>query len=386
MKVLYIAHSAEMQGSGFALLNILRGMVERNINVYVVVPKEGTFTVILKDMGISFLAIPFLNAIYPRYNNTIRSFLLFIPRLFRTLLYNKLAERKLYVFLKKKPVDIVHSNTGVIHFGARVASRLSIPHVWHIREYQVFNYKILGGQEHFKKELSNSNNHVIAITKGIFGFFDLKENKDIVIYDGVFENTDKIRLGKQKGNYFLFVGHLIKGKGIFSALMAFEEIAEKNPDVEFWIAGSANADFTGRLEKSPFKSRIRMLGFCSHVKVYELMYNAKALLVPSYFEGFGFIVVEAMLNGCIVIGRNEAGIKEQFDNGLKFTGKEIGLRFESQAELISRMQYVCDTPFDNFIPMIKAAQDVIQKYTVSVNVEQIISFYDSVIRKNRYNG
>ena len=123
-----------------------------------------------------------------------------------------------------------------------------------------------------------------------------------------------------------------------------------------------------------------MFGFCSHVKVYDLMYNAKALLVPSYFEGFGFIVVEAMLNGCIVIGRNEAGVKEQFDNGLKYTGIEIGLRFESQAELISRMQYVCDTSFDNFIPMIKAAQNVIQKYTVSQNVDQIICFYDSVVK------
>lgn len=54
MKVLYIAHSAEMQGAGFALLNILQGMVERNINVYVVVPREGRLTVILKDMGIPF--------------------------------------------------------------------------------------------------------------------------------------------------------------------------------------------------------------------------------------------------------------------------------------------------------------------------------------------
>ena len=96
MKVLYIAHSAEMQGAGFALLNILQGMVERNINVYVVVPREGRLTVILKDMGIPFLIIPFFNAIYPRFDNTIRSFLLFIPRLFRTLLYNKLAEKRLH--------------------------------------------------------------------------------------------------------------------------------------------------------------------------------------------------------------------------------------------------------------------------------------------------
>ena len=32
--------------------------------------------------------------------------------------------------------DIIHTNTGVIHEGLKVAKRLKIPHVWHLREYQ----------------------------------------------------------------------------------------------------------------------------------------------------------------------------------------------------------------------------------------------------------
>ena len=45
------------------------------------------------------------------------------------------------------------------------------------------------------------------------------------------------------------------------------------------------------------------------------MSKALALFVPSSFEGFGFITVEAMFCGCLVIGRNTGGTKEQFDNG-----------------------------------------------------------------------
>ena len=71
-----------------------------------------------------------------------RDIVLFVPRLLRILIYNKLAERKLYLFLKSNRMDIVHSNTGVIHFGAKVAARLSIPHVWHIREYQKLDFAI----------------------------------------------------------------------------------------------------------------------------------------------------------------------------------------------------------------------------------------------------
>lgn len=50
--------------------------------------------------------------------------------------------------------------------------------------------------------------------------------------------------------------------------------------------------------------------------IYSLMKDAMALIVPSYWEGFGFITTEAMFNGCLVIGRNTSGTKEQFDNGL----------------------------------------------------------------------
>ena len=56
---------------------------------------------------------------------------------------------------------------------------------------------------------------------------------------------------------------------------------------------------------------------CDNVKflgirkdIYSLMKNAMALVVSSPSEGFGFITVEAMLNGCLVIGRNTAGTKE----------------------------------------------------------------------------
>lgn len=380
MKVLYIAHSAEMQGAGFALLNMLQGVLRYKVIPYVLVPSEGTLTITLKKMGIPFLVIPFYNAIYPRLNATLRDIVLFVPRLFRILIYNKLAERKLYMFLKNNQMNIIHSNTGVIHFGAKVAAQLSIPHVWHIREYQKldFGYRAFGGFDGMKKRLSNSNNHVIAITKGVFDYFKLKQSKDIVIYDGVFMDTNEIKIRMNKCNYLLFVGALIKGKGVFCALSAFEEIARRDLNIELWFAGEGKKAFVNAVEKSPFKSRIKLLGF--RTDIYELMSNAKALLVPSFFEGFGFIVVEAMLNGCIVIGRNEAGIKEQFDNGFQKTGQEIGLRFECQQELVSQIKYVCNTPFEDFLPMIKAAQNVILNYSIDQNVKQIMSFYKTILK------
>lgn len=53
------------------------------------------------------------------------------------------------------------------------------------------------------------------------------------------------------------------------------------------------------------------------------MNRATALIVPSPFEAFGLITAEAMFNKCLVIGKDTAGTKEQFDNGQKNTIKKL---------------------------------------------------------------
>ena len=47
--------------------------------------------------------------------------------------------------------------------------------------------------------------------------------------------------------------------------------------------------------------------------VHQLMKGALALVVASHTEGFGLTAVEAMSQGCIVVGNDTAGMKEQFD-------------------------------------------------------------------------
>ena len=124
--------------------------------------------------------------------------------------------------------------------------------------------------------------------------------------------------------------------------------------------------------------KIKYLGF--RTDVYDLMANATALLVPSYYEGFGFITVEAMLNKTLVIGRNVAGTKEQFDNGLYITGKEIGVRFNSTKELSEVILQVCTNNPSIFRNMVESAYKVVMdNYTIEKNTEQIYHVYNQVL-------
>lgn len=107
------------------------------------------------------------------------------------------------------------------------------------------------------------------------------------------------------------------------------------------------------------------------------MQKAKCLIVTSHAEGFGFITVEAMLNACLVLGRDTAGTKEQFDNGLTITGHDIGLRFKTINELVQQMEFVLKN--NTYEICQRAYQVVINKYSIQKHVYLLMEYYKRIL-------
>ena len=109
------------------------------------------------------------------------------------------------------------------------------------------------------------------------------------------------------------------------------------------------------------------------------MSNAKALIVASRCEAFGFITAEAMFCGCPVIGHNTGGTKIQFDNGLKLKGKEIGFRYQTEEELEQCMNDLTNNRA-KISPMLVDAQDsVVQLYSIENNVNIVFQYYQDIM-------
>ena len=381
MKVLYLAHSGAIQGSGKALLNIVQGMVSQGVEVIAVLPERGVLYDLFVRSGVKCYTHLFYNEIFPRCDR-LSDIVLYLPRLVRTLVSNKTAESELRNIIRRESPDIIHTNTGVIRFGSRMAERFHIPHVWHIREFQAkeYGFRPFGGKKALENAFSGKNNHCVAITKSLFDYFDLKEPKDQVIYDGVFSRNAVFPVKcRWKEKYFLFVGALERGKGIYDVLDAFDNIYQVYPDFELWLAGKDYINIAKEIGRRPSRVKIKYLGF--RADVFELMSGAAALLVTSLNEGFGFITTEAMLNRCLVIGRNNTGTKEQFDNGVVETGKEIGLRFDSTEELTEKMKCVCESAPVLFNGMKDRAFSVVVKlYSTQTNTESLVDLYNRIIR------
>lgn len=381
MKVIYVNHSSEIQGAGLALYNIIQGVSKLGVNPIVVLPNEGALADRFRHMGVKVYLVMHYNAIYPSRRG-LYDYIIYPYRLIRTLLFNRLAVIRFKKIVEKEHPDIIHTNSGVIRFAAKVAEKNDISHVWHIREFQSKDFfgVPIGGESKIRELYHSANTHCIAITKAVFRYFDLSPTKDFVIYDGVFSKNIQLPKGSKKKKYFLYVGSLQKGKGIFDALDAFDAVADKIPEYELLIAGKDYINIIQKIEKCKHADQIKYLGFRSDV--YNLMANATALLVPSYYEGFGFTTTEAMLNKTIVIGRDVAGTKEQFDNGLNLIGREIGIRIRTVVELSNAIVQVCNmSQFEYMTITNSARQVVLDSYTIEKNAQQIIKVYESILYK-----
>lgn len=109
------------------------------------------------------------------------------------------------------------------------------------------------------------------------------------------------------------------------------------------------------------------------------MKGATCLVVPSHSEAFGRVVAEAMFNGCLVVGKDAHGIKEQFDNGLKLTGKEIGLRFKTIKEMTEILKRVTgDTPDLYDETRSSALETVSRLYSEETYVKSVDRFYHKI--------
>lgn len=376
-RVVYILNSPSKHGGATkALLNMLEGLTDKGSIPFVILPHHGGLCDELNRRNIKFILIPYFNSAYPKFYNK-KNIALFIPRLLRNLLINYIATKKIITYIQEIKPDIIHTNVGPIDIGFNAAKKLKVPHVWHIREYQDldFNMHAFPSKLIFLKKLQSEDNYPIAITRGVFNHFEMKNNAKI-IYDGVLKKSKTVFIQK-KEKYFLFAGRLEENKGIRNLIHAFADFTNNIKDYKLYIAG----DTTDLSYKQTLVSLIKENNLCEYVvflgmrdDICEVMAKATALVVPSFFEGFGFITVEAMFNSCLVIGNNSAGTKEILEL------ENLGILYSGHNELVTAMQRVIRNGIESYFPMIiKAQERAVALYSQEQNVNAVYKFYNEII-------
>ena len=369
-KVLFITCKGK-GGSNVSLRNSL-SQIKDKVDIFLVVPDEETFQ-FFNEIGNKRI-IYFKFHIYPQYKTFIEKFF-WLPKIILHYIVNKLAFYR---------IQLVHTNSSIIDIGDRIARKMGVPHVWHLREYidKDFNFTPIPTMTKYKERLQDNN--TITITRNLEQHFSLNA-RNRVIYNGILSKEKHIPI-KIDYNYFLYVGSITADKGFSELCDAYEDyISKASEPRKLLVAGSpANqqymTDINNRICQSNLNNYIDFLGQLDLPSTEAYMRNASALIVPSLYEAFGRITAEAMSNGCIVIGKNTGGTREQFDNGLEITGREIGYRYSTIEELSIVLQKFSTIKESEIELMRQDAFKTVQTlYSNESNAENILTYYTELI-------
>ena len=156
--------------------------------------------------------------------------------------------------------------------------------------------------------------------KDLVKFYKVNADKIKVIYHGV--NSIKYQVlsikRPNKENFsILFIGRLEKRKNLVNLIKAFKIFKEsyklQATSYKLILAGKAGfgfAEIKKAIQDSPYKKDIVLKNYVSEEEKGELYKNADLFILPSFYEGFGLPILEAMSYGIPVICSNTSSLPE----------------------------------------------------------------------------
>ena len=144
-------------------------------------------------------------------------------------------------------------------------------------------------------------------------YYPLSKRKIEVIHLG-FDKSFKVTDYTKKKNQILYVGSMNKRKNFIGVIKAFELLNRK--DYELLIVGNFSANFSIDdndkiiLEKIKENSNIYFTSNINNTELIKIYNDSKLFLFPSFYEGFGLPVLEAMACGTPVICSDCSSIPE----------------------------------------------------------------------------
>jgi len=244
--------------------------------------------------------------------------------------------------------DLVHSHDWLVAGAARLAAR-QIERPWlvtvHATEFGrhqgwVQNHP----QSHIhaaERAMVRSADHVITCSRymrvHVANVFGVRPAKITAIPNGIDPNdlepvaadlqALRAKYAAPDDRLVLLVGRLVYEKGFHLALDALAPIVRRLGGVRFVIAGTGTAE-------TELKRQARRLGLSSHGvflgwvgddMLHSLYRVSDLCIVPSLYEPFGLVALEAMASGCLCVVADTGGLREVVP-----VEGTVGLRFPSR--------------------------------------------------------
>ena len=242
--------------------------------------------------------------------------------------------------------DLVHGHDWLVAVaGDHLANRFRCPlavtiHATEYGRHQGWVDKHPQSHIHgIERWMANRAERVIACSaymrEHISDIYDLPEQRIAVIPNGI-DPADLVpvddlvtlrsRFAAPDERLVLLVGRLVYEKGFQLALEALPGLIERVGNVRFIVAGSGTAEQELREQATRLglDAHGSFVGWIGDDVLHSLYRIADLTVVPSIYEPFGLVALEAMASGCPCLVADTGGLREVVPND------DVGLRFHSR--------------------------------------------------------
>jgi len=181
--------------------------------------------------------------------------------------------------------------------------------------------------------------------------------------------------------FLLFVGRLASNKGLLELVDAFAEVAAIDRTAQLVLIGEdggMRAPVAARVTNLALDDRVHLLGHVDDAHLVDSAYRAaRVFVLPSEYEAFGLVLLEALAQGTPVVASRVGGIPEVVEEGRAGLLVEPGAA-ESLAAAILRLwndpayrRELGDYGRDHIVP----------KYTWESLADRLDALYREIVRR-----
>ncbi len=245
---------------------------------------------------------------------------------------------------QERSYDLVHGHDWLVgQASAALADRLGVPYVTtiHATEHGRHQGWVENPpQSHIhsvERWMAHRADAVVVCSYYMRGhvadIFDIDERRVTVIPNGVDPSElrptgDLAALRREFAapheKLVLLVGRLVYEKGFQLALDALPDVIDRVGNVRFLVAGSGTheAELKAQAQRLGLREHGTFLGWIGDDALHSLYRMSDLCVVPSIYEPFGLVALEAMASGCPCIVADTGGLREVVP-----VGERVGLRF-----------------------------------------------------------
>lgn len=378
MNIVYFTHYTDLYGANKSLLEIVDNIRDKDINPIIISPNYGELNKRLDILGIKNYYFGYDCWVKSDSESRIKNIALF----FRYKIKNTIAIIKIMNLLTKLDVSIIHTNSSVIDIGARIARKMKIKHIWHIREFgkEDYNISFYKNKNNAIQFILKNSNVVICISNSIresyFKKYDF--NKIKVIYNAVDlqENNYKSKEIKDKLK-IIFAGNIMESKNQLEAVKAINYLNYSvKSKIQLDIVGTGNEKYISEIKSYIKKNNLNNnVNFLGHINDIQKIYKSYDIgIISSVKEGFGRVTIEYMGHGITPIASNTGANTEIINNGVNGIIYELG-NYKQLSESINRLYN--DSELRKEISN-NARKHVIENFSIDRLIEQINTLYNEL--------